>query len=225
MNIRLRFLAPLTLACAALSASAQTNFYGGAPSTGRGAFDMDPFGHQIVFDDFALGETTSIQTIFGNHSIGGTPNATKLRYEIRQGVSSGDGGTLLFSGVVDATTEQRGTVGSNATKIFTMTGAVSGVTLTAGTYWLGLSVFDPRGTTTYALLNTTGVDAVGGPAHDAQAFIYRDNLQNYAPARDGSDLVDFSMGVNGRAAPVPEPASIVALGGGLAAFLRKRRRA
>jgi hypothetical protein len=91
--------------CTSVPASqAQVVFYGGDYDGRIGApSQWTPDFHALVFDDFGLPQTSTLQSIWGNFGLVQTVDyfiPTEAYCEIRSGVSAGNGGTLLFSGIL-----------------------------------------------------------------------------------------------------------------------------
>ena len=113
--------------------------------------------------------------------------------------------------------------------------AVTGVTLTAGTYWLAVAPTSAGyyGDQSY-VETTSGANAIGSPPDSGQTFVYSNypgSGLNYVAGNSilsGEGTIDYSMGLVGTATlAVPEPSSIslvVFLGGiaGLSALNRRR---
>jgi hypothetical protein len=188
----------------------------------------------LVYDNFIV-PTGDIYTITGVFSNDLMPNsaATTAHWQIRVGVSPGNGGTLVASGdgadTVTAT-GRTGTISGNTDDEYTNQVAVS-VILTAGTYWLAVApdVADGAYITT-----TSGANAVGFPqGNDGNSFWSSTFYgKNFAPTTDptleGPGTWDYSMGIIGTAAlvaPVPEPSWATLLPtAGLILLVKYRRR-
>jgi hypothetical protein len=180
-----------------------------------------------VYDNFIvpLGQTWDVTGAFSNDFLSLNFSPTQAEWEIRSGVSAGNGGTLIASGTNAATS----TTFANA---FTI--AVSGlnVSLSAGTYWLTVAPVGVLNTNEQSFVAaTTGTNAIGLPAgNDGNAFWNSPFLsENFAsttsPALGFSPGSDFSMGVSGTVSAVPEPSAIILLGSvvlALAGLIRRR---
>jgi PEP-CTERM motif len=178
-----------------------------------------------IYDDFIVptGFTFTITSVFSNNfeinptTPGVTPTAA---WEIRSGVSAGNGGTLLASGDgVDTLTATGRSIPlppfANPISEFTNSVSVN-VTLGAGMYWLSVA---PDVSNENSFIGTTsGANAVGTPpGNDGNSFFSSNffNNQSFVPTTDpsieGPGTWDYSMGVVGTAVQtaVPEPSSLV----------------
>jgi hypothetical protein len=197
-----------------------------------------------VYDDFIVpvGSIYTITSLFSNDFIP-TPAAlpTTDYWEIRFGISSGNAGTLVAGGISSTvTTSPTGRTemlgaGVNYTE-YTTTVSGLNIVLTAGTYYLTAAPNTPAGNdfADYSLIGTTsGAHAVGQPpGNDGNSFYTSSYFGlNYVPTSsnlvEGPGTWDYSMGISGTVALIPEPASAVQVLVGLglmAAYLRAPRR-
>jgi hypothetical protein len=195
----------------------------------------------LVYDNFIVptGQTWTLTSLFSNNQIAYYANPTTATWEIRSGVSAGNGGTLVASGDSAATLTAVTTVSGYyyAAPEYTVSVAVSNITLTAGTYWLAVAPDSAGyyGDQSY-IETTSGANAVGSPpGDDGNSFINSNSPGaplNFAPTSsvlNDPGAIDFSMGVVGTfVAGVPEPSSwgLVLVGLiGPAAYLRRRKQA
>jgi hypothetical protein len=144
-----------------------------------------------------------------------TPGAATTAYwEIRSGVSAGNGGTLLASGDGADTVTATGRSINVGIVLDEYTNQVAvNVTLTAGTYWLAVAP-DVSNQNSY-ISTTSGANAVGSPpGNDGDSFFSSSFFgEDFVPLSDASNegpgTWDYSMGVIGTAQPlvssVPEP--------------------
>ena len=91
----------------------------------------------MVYDNFVVtGAGWTINSVFGNFLAGFTWSTAD--YEIRTGISTGNGGTLLFSG--SGVVASQVATGNTAFGMTEYTATISGLSifLNPGTYWLGI---------------------------------------------------------------------------------------
>jgi PEP-CTERM motif len=199
-----------------------------------------------VYENFVVptGQVWTITSVFSTNEIlyqSGAP-VTMASWEIRSGLSSGNGGTLVASGDTAATNTP---IAENPSNFYNftpslVTATVASVKLTAGTYWLSVVAdnSDPFFADQSYIETTSGANSVGvPPGNDGNSFI-SNNLPAGKPGAynftatstiEGAGNWDYSMGVGGTAAPasVPEPSSLsmVAFGVfGTLVCLRRRAR-
>lgn len=187
-----------------------------------------------IYDDFnvtAAGGST-VTSVFSNNLMSVT-GITQAEWEIRSGVSLGDGGTLIASGTSAATQTATGRSGFGLTEY---TIAVSGlsVSLAQGTYWLTVAPVDSGNGRSF-ISTTSGANAIGTPpGNDGNSFWNSSSFnENFGSPSDAlgpgpaNGGWDFSMGVDVGTASVPEPSTFVMLGCsgliGLGYWWRKRR--
>jgi hypothetical protein len=157
-------------------------------------------------------------------------STSQALWEIRSGVSVGNGGSLIAFGTGAAT---QTATGRNAFGFAESTIEVDGlnVALAQGTYWMTVAPIGPGGNTAVRsfLTTTSGLNAVGlPPGNDGNSFF--DSTFYSANFASTPDLVspegDFSSGViiAPAASAVPEPGALeLLLGGGLLVFGIRRR--
>jgi len=217
------------------NASAQILWYNGDRNfvNSLNSTDNGTGNSAIVYDDFTVTSSTGWQVtgVFGTFKLPNT--VTNANWEIRSGVSAGNGGTLLDSGENAPVVLTPGASSGGFTQY---TVAVTGLNfdLAPGTYWLGLQ---PISTGAGFLVTTSGANAVGTPAgNDSNAFWTSSTLgipnngesfESTTSSGDpnlNSNLIAFSLGVDGTVVPVPEPSSwaLVLVCMGLLASLRAR---
>jgi hypothetical protein len=171
-----------------------------------------------IYDDFIVptGFTFTITSVFSNNFMFSPPDpaTATAAWEIRSGVSAGNGGTLLDSGdgADTLTATGRSINVPPFGNIAELTNSVSvNVTLGAGTYWLSVA---PDVSNQNSFIGTTsGANAVGTPpGNDGNSFFSSTFFgQNFVsttdPSIEGPGTWDYSMGVVGTA--VPEPSSLL----------------
>lgn len=157
-------------------------------------------------------------------------NTTNMDWEIRQGVSAGNGGTLIASGSGLGTAIPTGRSGFGFAE-FHYEIPVS-LVLNAGMYWLMVRPVAPTNQGRSFVSTTSGAGAVGSPAgNDNNSYFDSSTFgATFSPASGELNLpsADFSMGVNGiNGSQVPEPGAVASFVGiattGLTLVWRRRR--
>lgn len=169
-----------------------------------------------VYDNFTLTSAMTIDGVFGNYTDVSSGNSSSVYWEIRSGISTGNGGTLLFGGTNAGTRTPVGT-------LFNYSASIAPINLTAGNYFLMVAVSGADGQTW--VKTTSGANGVGGPLNDDNSFWDSTTFgQAFQPVSGffGAST-DFSMGLTGSSS-VPEPASFAVLGLGAVALIRRRRK-
>lgn len=229
-----------SLALAFFLPQAQAQFFGGYPD---GVSSVPTHYNNInntlkmVYDDFTFdlpGDIFQFQ-MYGRNNTG---SPVGMYVEIRSGMSEGDGGTLVYSGInffaLFGALPGDGSMGvpppgSGEFDWFYSSTAYPGIHLEAGTYWLGLAAFEGFGS--FDVGTTQGLGSIGHPINDGNAFYY-DNSNPSANFVSMGDL-DFSLYlntyqntiVNEPTSTVPEPNSLLWLSVGLLGFIRRIRKA
>jgi hypothetical protein len=182
-----------------------------------------------VYDDFQISSGLwDVTGIFGNYeTLVSSPLPTTAHWEIREGVSQGNGGTLLASGTanVNITANPVPAAGSTSDSYWNISAAIGSVILGPGTYWVTLAP-NASSNETY-LIGTDGANGVDslidGTSYVNGTYFTWQNVGNYEQPFTGSSAYDFSYGLTGT---VPEPSSLLMLGAALAAIagvVRKRQ--
>lgn len=161
---------------------------------------------------------------------GGLTPVMQAQWEIRSGVSSGNGGTLVASGINNATLSYISSVGDPNDPSwqhieYLLEVAGLDVPLSAGNYWLNVRPVMLGENDGWWLGSTSGQNAVGTPpGNNDSAYVAGYNAYPWGPSSTNfqpmSDLytwgtVDFSMGLgrndtNGSTV-VPEPSTLLTL--------------
>jgi hypothetical protein len=178
-----------------------------------------------VYDDFIVTGLWHITAIFSDNLLNTV--VTGADWEIRTGISEGNGGTLVASGTTSSpTVTATGRSGFGYNEFMVEVTGLS-LNLAPGAYWLNVT---PVGNGTGRSFNTTtsGTNCVGTPCgNDDNAFWNSTSFG--AGFRHIDDTVctgchDFSNGVIGSV--IPEPATVALLTCGVGALLivvRRRR--
>ena len=178
-----------------------------------------------VYDDFIVsGSPWTITTVWSNDLM--DFSTSSANWEIRSGVSAGDGGTVVASGTGVAATQTA--TGRNGFGYDEYTVSVTGlnVVLGPGTYWLSVSPIDDGSGRSF-ISTTSGANAIGNPpGNDGNSFFNSSYFSaDFGPASDYVfySPADFSMGISGTNA-VPEPSAIVLVASGLGVLVLARFR-
>jgi hypothetical protein len=238
-RLLLEFLIGAFLYALAPASQAGVLFYGGDYDGRIGApSQWAPNLEDLIFDDFGLSQTSTLQSIWGNFGLTFIPTQfipTQAYCEIRSGVSAGNGGTLLYSGMlpVQVTPTGRSQYGLPEYQVL----ADLNLTLAAGTYWLGMA---PVGSSIWdeAYISSTSggnVGPAGDPNPSPTGFPIGDGMSyqngptgyNFVPVADttaGSGTWDFSYGVSSVVVPEPPAVSLLAVSVIFGVSLQCRRR-
>ncbi len=148
-----------------------------------------------VYDDFNVtGDGFDIGAVFSNNLE--NTNVTAATFEIRQGVSAFNGGTIVASGMT--TTPEITPTGRSGFGFTEFTIQISGLSihLDPGTYWL--AVWPTGDLTGRSFVSTTsGANCVGTPCANNDNSFFDSNFfgASFEPAGDFVSPPDFSMGV------------------------------
>jgi hypothetical protein len=220
------------LVLAAIAPAQVVEFYGG-DGDGRAALSNELGGRVTdgwVFDDFNH-DGRRIVGLWGNV----VPSADfgrpfEARYEIRRGVSEGNGGDLMASGAFEIATWIETGRTNRGLPEHQYKGSVA-ITLPAGTYYLAVVPVAPVQGQGRAFLQTTSAQDLGpsgdpnpspagSPLKNGNSYFRSEYFKaNYEPTwhYQGAGTWDFSLGVE----VTPEPLCLFALALG-AAFARRR---
>jgi hypothetical protein len=158
-------------------------------------------GFSHIFDDFNVNDSGGwdVDSVFSDDLA--STNIIGASFEIRQGVSSGNGGTLIASGTTmtpDVTPTGRSGFGFTEFQV-----AITGLNihLDQGTYWLNVTPIGPLDGGRSFDSTTSGANCIGTPCGDNDTAFLDSTLFGavFEPVADfGSQFHDFSMGVNGQ---------------------------
>jgi hypothetical protein len=216
---KLIVLATLAVVGASSSAFAADVWYNGDFAGANGTYSClgpNGFGSDIVsFDDFTW-NSAGLATYVRGTMIGST-NFAGIWWEIRTGMGVGSNGTIVANGFAAATNVNIGS--AFGATLYATTANITPTALTnGGSYWLGIAVDNRTGTSgLYGVGWSTGTGGVGTPIGGDNALYMTGGATNSASATDG---MSFGIGTT----PVPEPASMAALGLGAIALIRRRRK-
>jgi hypothetical protein len=153
-----------------------------------------------TYDDFTLVGSTLISAVSSNNLFDSF-TATQAAVEIRTGMSSGNGGNIVFSGTFAASFSPTGRSGFGMQE---MNVRVSGlaVALGAGTYHLSVTPIGNGSGRSY-VSSAAGANGVGTPLGNGNSFVNSGALAfNFAPASYlGSGNWDFSLAVESGGLP------------------------
>ena len=188
-----------------------------------------------IYDDFLVtGGGWNVTTLFGDFLSSLAP--TQAYWEVRSGVSAGNGGTLLFSGTSNISWSLLGP-GLWGDDLYRATINGLNLNLSAGTYWMAIAPVQSAYGRAYAV-GTSGTGGVnplqdGNSYWDSQTF-----SKNFvATSSHFGRNTDFAYGVGGTAQVAslveqsvivnPEPGTLVLMGTGFGLLgvgaLRRRR--
>src|SRR5437868_1178081 len=166
-----------------------------------------------VYDDFIVPSPGwSVTGVFSDNLA--NTIVTGATWEIRQGVSEGNGGTLIASGMtMTPIVTPTGRSGFGFTEYMVEVTGLN-VSLAPGTYWLNVT---PIGDLTGRSFDSTtsGANCVGSPCGNDMNAFFNSNFfgANFTSTANEGQPSDFSMGVNGVAGncgtPTPTPTPTV----------------
>jgi len=182
-------------------------------------------GQANVYDAFIVGAGGwTVTGVFSDDELLATTLVTLANWQIRSGVSSGNGGTLVASGTSAATQTQLFTIGTEAGDMIEVDNL--SVSLAPGEYWLSVAPVTTGTGDVGSILPTADVNAVGQPSENGAGALTFDNYPAYTPSLNylanptsGGAPHDWSMGLYASSASAtPEPQSFLLLGGGFLAL-------
>jgi len=172
----------------------------------------NPYG-AATYQNFVVDSSGwNVTGLFTNNLSGLNP-ATGY-WEVRSGISEGNGGTLVASGTGAVTNTPTGRSGFGFTEYQNEVDGLN-ITLAPGTYWFAVVPQDPNNPNRSFNSNSFGLNAVGTQISNDQFFNSALFGANFTNANNEGVFPTFSGGVEGT--EMPEPSSIVMLGCGLIA--------
>jgi hypothetical protein len=174
-----------------------------------------------VYDDFNVTSAITVTGLFSDNLLNTT--VTGADWEIRSGISEGNGGTLIASGTTNApSVTLTGRSGFGFLEYMVEVDNLS-VNLAPGHYWMNVT---PIGNGTNRSFNSTtsGANCVGTPCGNNMNAFFNSTFfgANFTSTANEGQPTDFSNGV----IAVPEPATVALLTCGLGALviaIRRRR--
>jgi len=171
----------------------------------------NPYG-AATYQNFINGQTWNVTGLFTNNLSGLTPITGY--WEVRKGMSEGNGGTLIASGTGPVTNTPTGRSGLGYTEYHNELDGLN-ITVTPGKYWFAMVPECPAcEARSFNSNSLEGLNAVGTQMSDDQ--FWNDVFFNtFINADNAGPFPTFSSGVLGT--EVPEPSSLIMLGSSLVA--------
>jgi hypothetical protein len=162
-----------------------------------------------VYDDFNVPSGGWTLTSVFSDNLANT-NITGATWEIRQGISEGNGGTVIASGMTMTPVVTNTGRGGFGLQEFMVEVTGLNVNLAPGTYFLNVTVIGNLTGRSFDT-NTSGANCVGTPCGNDQNAFFNSNFfkANFTSTSNEGEPTDFSMGVNGTTgcpeSPTPTP--------------------
>ena len=186
----------------------------------------------LVYDNFTVpaGQNWTLTNVYSNNQVAYYTAPTKATWEIRKGMSAGNGGTVVSSGDTTATLTLKTAADFNnyIDTEYTVSATVPSVALTAGSYWVAVApdgVFDrQRRSVPISKPPAVPVRSAWSGGVSSNQYVFTGFANSATPGAQNfvATNLDFSAGIVGTAVSTPEPAIGLAavLAGGL--FLTRR---
>lgn len=219
-----------SLATLTLLSSAHAQFFGGwADGVTSMPTSKTASLTRLAYDDFTFDLAGSING-FGIVGRNNTGSPVAIYWEIRTGMSAGNGGTLLFSGTSPGATISPlaensifGTPPSGPGQFALYEGApLVPFSVPAGTYWLGLAPLEVFGS--FDVTSTQGAGSIGHPINNGNAFYYDSSNPSANYISMGANDFGFKITTSAPTSVVPEPGTLALLGLAALSLLRLRRK-
>ena len=187
-----------------------------------------------VFDDFNVptGQTWTVIGVYSNNYDSYPTSTVGVEWSIRQGITAGNGGTLIASGTAGPGNFQVifHDAGDFGYTEYSVNAFDLNVTLTSGTYFLNVTPIG-NGSGRSFTSDTSGAGCIGNPCGNNGNAFFDSNFfgANYQPTGDQGQPGDFSMGVQVNFVPEPPPWAMMAMGAvvliGVQQLSRRRKKA
>ena len=171
----------------------------------------NPYG-AATYQNFTHGQTWNVTNLFTDNLSGLNPQTGY--WEIRTGVSEGNGGTLIASGTAPLTHTLTGRIDFGFAEYRDQVNGLD-LTLAPGTYWMAVVPQDLNDANRSYNTNTFGLDSVGTQTSNDQFFNSPFFGSTFTNASNQGVFATFSSGVLGTEAP--EPSGLIMFGSGLVA--------
>lgn len=178
-----------------------------------GSFPGDPYGI-ATYQNWVVFQDSTVAGLFTNNL--STLSPASGYWEIRSGISEGNGGTLIASGTGSGPDFSHTATGRSGFGYNEYTDLVTGlnVDLSPGTYWFAVVPNDPNNMSGRSFnTNTFGLNSIGTQISDMQYLNCPNCDINFTNADNAGVYPTFSSGVLG--VPAPEPSSLIMLASGV----------
>jgi hypothetical protein len=156
-----------------------------------------------VYDNFNIARPARVTSVFSNNMVHGSFAALGAKWEIRSGVSAGNGGTLVSSGITTTAfswTPTGRVLQGGVQREYSLVVTGLNVSLSRGTYWLSVVPLG-NGAGGSLISGTSGLNAIGFPkggdnkSYTTSAFYTFQSVAGNFSCGPISGICDFSMGV------------------------------